>query len=156
MHSVAARGWSKLVFLSHFSLSWISHLLFIYNRDSQSKSISCARGKDLVLLYPPCLWTNESLKHMFSSISSLVSPQETFDTTRFSNFQEISDVVFSTSRNKSLGSNGFSVDFYIVWWDIISMDVVRAIKKIFVTKSSHGAGKPPLLHIPKVHTQLAS
>ena len=87
---------------------------------------------------------------MLFSLSSLVSPQETFDTTRFSNCKEIRDVVFSMSTNQPMDSNGFSIDCYNVSRDIINMDVVCAIKKVFVTKSSQGAGKPPLLHIPKV------
>ncbi|CAA6674786.1 unnamed protein product [Spirodela intermedia] len=45
--------------------------------------------------------------------------------------EEIKEVVFSMSRHRAPGPDGFPADFYISCWDIVGTDLIQAIKEIF-------------------------
>nr|GEV32463.1 hypothetical protein [Tanacetum cinerariifolium] len=45
--------------------------------------------------------------------------------------QEIHDAIFSMGENKALGPDGYIADFFKEAWDIIDMDVIKAIKEFF-------------------------
>ncbi|CAA7397136.1 unnamed protein product [Spirodela intermedia] len=76
----------------------------------------------------------EISEDILSSISSLVTHQEIKDIMTIPTREVIRDVVFSISRNRALGPNGFPIHFYTSCWDIVGTDIVHAVKEFFCRK----------------------
>ena len=65
--------------------------------------------------------------------------------------EEITQVLFSMSRNKAQGPDGFPVEFFIEAWPIVKVSVVAAIREFFLTWIlSKGFNATTLTLIPKV------
>lgn len=45
--------------------------------------------------------------------------------------EEIREVIFDCDRNKSLGSDGFSLGFFSENWDVIKEDLLRVFREFF-------------------------
>ncbi|CAA6674462.1 unnamed protein product [Spirodela intermedia] len=85
--------------------------------------------------------------------SSLVTHHESSLTTAIPTGEEIKEVVFSMSRHRAPGPDGFPADFYISCWDIVGTDLIQAIKEIFRRKVFTRSWKATFLAlIPKVTT----
>ncbi|CAA6664228.1 unnamed protein product [Spirodela intermedia] len=93
----------------------------------------------------------EIFEDILSSIPSLVIHQEISSIMTIPTREEIKDVIFSMSRNRAPGPNGFSADFYSTCWDIVGTDLVHAIKEFFRRKVFPRSWKATFITlIPKV------
>lgn len=45
--------------------------------------------------------------------------------------EKIKDVLFSMPKEKSLGSYGFTMEFFVFAWSIVGTEVLEAVKEFF-------------------------
>lgn len=75
-------------------------------------------------------WTKFKVFILFRCDSILSSQLEAIPSE-----EETKATVFSLPRNKALGPDGFTVEFFTSSWDLVGSDLVRAVKDLFVNPS---------------------
>ena len=135
--------------ITHRSHSDYTPLIEAYDQDYQ-------RMQEAGVEYFSTLLTSQQTEiadDMLESIPSLVTTEECSLITAIPTRDEIKRTVFSMSKNRAPGPDGFPADFYISCWEIVGMDVVEAIMEVFRRKVLTRSWKATFLAlIPKVNT----
>lgn len=64
---------------------------------------------------------------------------------------EILEVLQSMKKNKSLGPDGFNVNFFLHCWDTLSIDFSKAVHSFFITRNlPSGVNSTTIAFIPKI------
>nr|KYP59105.1 Transposon TX1 uncharacterized [Cajanus cajan] len=80
----------------------------------------------------------QDCKNFLRTIPNTISPSDNLQLTRLPSLEEVKSGVFDLSPNSSPGPHGFPGSFFQNFWDIICLDVHKAVLEFF----QHGSMSP--------------
>ncbi|XP_071924868.1 uncharacterized protein [Coffea arabica] len=93
---------------------------------------------------------------LLENIPSLVTTQDNVALTEISQLEEVKDIVFVLDEESAAGPDGFTGKFFTFAWEVVAMDVYRAVELVSdITRSNWGGNVVIKLDMMKVYDRVS-